>query len=144
MDRKIHEFTTQEKRNPRLTKEQWLDRYLYIEIHEIFLCSFLIELYKWIAKLVDDQGKWRLDGPIVWTLELVRRLEASEDKIVCVVDHWLDCVIRGFVTKFAVDTSVSYIEVEQRFFKGTRGKYLSSLNTWIKMLLCEKRVMKLP
>ena len=48
------------------------------------------------------------------------------------------------MTEFAVDTSVSYSEAEQHFFKGPQGKYLRSLNTWIKMLLCEKRVMPLP
>lgn len=65
MDRKIHEFMAQEKRNPQLTKEQWLDRYLYTEIHEIFFSSFPVELYEWIVKLADSQGRWRLDGPIV-------------------------------------------------------------------------------
>ena len=89
-----------------------MDRYLYIEIHEIFFCSFLIELYEWIARLVDNQGRWRLDGPIVWTSELVQRLEASQNKITHAVDHWLDRIIGGFMTKFVVDTSVSYNEEE--------------------------------
>jgi len=134
----------QENKNLCLTKEQWLDKYLYTEIHKIFFCTFLIELYKWIAKLADDQGRWMLDGPIVWTLELVWRLEASEDKIVCVVDHRLDQVIGGFVIEFAVETSVNYNEAERLFFKGPQGMYLRSLNTWIKMLLCKKWVMPLP
>lgn len=47
---------------------------------------------------------------------------------------------RGFITEFLVDTTVSYSEAEQRFLKGSWGKYIKSLNTWIKMLLCEKRV----
>ena len=51
LDRKIHEFTAQENRNPRLMKEQWLDRYLYTEIHKIWFCSFTVELYEWIIKL---------------------------------------------------------------------------------------------
>ena len=144
MDRKIHEFSAQENRNLQLSKEEWLDCYLYTEIHEIFFASFPTELYKWITKLEDSQGRRKLDGPIVWTPNLVRRLEASEDKITRIVDHWLDRVIRGFVIEFAVDTSVSYSEVERRFFKGLRGKYVKSLNTWIKMLLCKKRVMQLP
>ena len=63
-------------------------------------------------KLADSQGRWKLDNPIVWTPELVHRLEALEDNIMCVVDHWLDQIIGGFVTEFAVDTSVSYGEVE--------------------------------
>jgi len=48
------------------------------------------------------------------------------------------------MTEFTVDTSVSYSKEECHFFKGLRGKYLKSLNTWIKMLLCEKWVMQLP
>jgi len=48
------------------------------------------------------------------------------------------------MTEFTVDTSVSYNEAKCRFFKGPPGKYLKSLNTWIKMPLCEKRVMQLP
>ena len=139
--RKIHEFATQENRNLWLTKEQWLDRHLYTEIHEIFLCSFAVELYEWIAKLADSQWRCRLDKSIVWTPEVVRRLEASEDKIARTVDYWLDRIIEGFITEFAVDTSVIYSKVERRFLKGPRGKYIKSFNTWIKILLCEKQVM---
>ena len=102
----------QENRNPRVSKEEWLERYLYMEIHEIFLASFPFELYELTTKLADGQGRCRLDKPIMWTLELVRRLEASKDKIVRVVNHWLDRIIGGFITEFTVDTSVSYSEVE--------------------------------
>ena len=63
-----------------------------------------IDLYESITKLVDSQGRWKLNNPIVWTPELVRRLEASKDKITHVVDHWLDWIIGGFITKFTIDT----------------------------------------
>ena len=82
------------------------------------------------------QLRCRLDRPIVWTLELVCRIETSEDKIAHVVDHWLDQIIGGFITKFAVNTLVSYCETKRRFLKGPQGKYIKSLNTWIKILLC--------
>ena len=134
----------QENRNPRLMKEQWLDRYLYTKIHRIFLCSFPVELYEWIAKLEDDRGRWRLDGSIVWTTEVVWKLETSEDKIARDFNHWPDCIIGWFVIEIVVDTLVNYSEAKHFFFKGPRGNYLKSLNTWIKMLLCEKRVMQLP
>ena len=81
LDKKIHEFTVQENGNPRLYKEQCLDRYLYTEIHEIFFACFPSELYEWIAKLADNHGRCRIDKPIVWTLELVRRIEALKEKI---------------------------------------------------------------
>lgn len=144
LDRKIHEFIVQENRNLRIIKEQWLESYIYIDMHEIFFCSFSVELYEWIAKLANSQGRWRLDNPIFWTPKLVHRLEAIEDKITHAVDHWLDHIIGGLVTKFTVDTSVNYNDAERHFFKGLRGKYLKFLNTWIEMLFCKKQVMKLP
>ena len=73
----------------------------------------------------------------------MRILEALEDKIARAMDHWLDRIIGGFITEFMVDTSLSYSEAEQHFPKGPRGKYVKSLNTWIKMLLCEKWVMRI-
>lgn len=47
--------------------------------------------------LADNVEKCRQDQPIVLTPELVHKLEASEDKIACVVYHWLDRVIAGFI-----------------------------------------------
>ena len=65
------------------------------------------------------------------------RLEATEDKSAHAIDHWLGCVIGGFITEFAIDTTVSYSEEKSRFLQGSQGKYIKSSNTWIKMLLCE-------
>ena len=95
-----------------------------MKIHEIFFASFPIELYEWIVKLADSQGRCRLNKPIVWTPELVHRLEASEDKIARAVDQWLDQVIGGFITEFMIDTIVSYSEVERHFLRGPRVKYI--------------------
>ena len=88
-------------------------------------------------RLTDGQGRCKLDQPIPWTPVLVHRLEALEDNIAWVVDHWFDLVIGGFITEFKIDTTVSYNEVEKRFLKGLHGKYIKSFNTYIKMLLCE-------
>jgi len=91
---------TQENRTSQVFEKKWLEHYMYREIHEIFFVSFPSKLYEWIANLADSQGRCRLDKPIVWTLELVRRLEASEDKIVRVVDNCLDQIIRGLLLIF--------------------------------------------
>lgn len=68
---------------------------------------------------------------------MVRTLEASEDKIM------FDQIIGGFIIEFTVYTLASYNEMERRFLKGLRGKYIKYLNTWIKILLCEKQVMRI-
>lgn len=141
-DLKLHKFTVQESRNRRVSEEDWLDRYIFTDIHEIFFVSFPIELYEWIARLADSVGRCRLDHPIMWTPELVRRLEAIEDKIAHAVDHWLDRVIGGFIIEFAIDTTVSYSEAKRWFLQGPRGRYIKSLNTGIKMSLCDKQIMR--
>jgi len=68
--------------------------------------------------LVDTQGTWRLDDPIVWTPEVMRHLEDSENNIAWVFDHWIDRMLGGFVTEFAIDSNVSYSEEGCRIFKG--------------------------
>jgi hypothetical protein len=57
------------------------------------------------------------------------------------VDFWLDNIIVGFVTEFAVDTAKSYIVVEKEFLKGSRGIYITSLYTSIKILMHDKGMM---
>ena len=75
IDQELHEFTAQENRNLHLSKEEWLQRYLYMEEHEVFFFYFLCELYKWLDKFVDSEPTWKLDNPFEWTPELVKHLE---------------------------------------------------------------------
>lgn len=91
--------------------------YLYTKEHKIFFYSFPCELYKWLDKLAYGQGMWKLDNPIVWTAELVRHMESSENKIVRVFNYWIDSILDGFITEFTIDTYVSYSEDEHHFFK---------------------------
>jgi hypothetical protein len=57
------------------------------------------------------------------------------------VDFWLDSIVAGFITEFAVDTSKSYRAAEKEFLRGPRGRYIRSLYTSIKILLYNKGVM---
>ena len=75
-----------------------MERHLYTEIKEIFFASFPSKLHEWIMKLADNQATSGLNKPIVWTLELVHRLEALVDKIARAADHWLNRIIGGFIT----------------------------------------------
>jgi len=81
LDQKLHDFMIQENKTPQISKKWWLDRFVYMEIHEIFFVTFPSKLYDWIARQADSEGRCKLDKPIVWTVELVRRLEASNDNI---------------------------------------------------------------
>ena len=59
------------------------------------------------------------------------------------VDFWLDIILEGYITEFVVDTVKSYIESEQELFQGPQGRYFNSLKLWIKMVLCEKGILKI-
>ena len=59
------------------------------------------------------------------------------------IDYWIYSILEGYITEFNVDTINSYSAVEREFFKGPQGKFLISLNLWIKMLLCEKGVLRM-
>jgi len=112
IDQKLHEFSTQENKNSRMSKEEWLNRYLHTKEHNKFFFSFPCKLCESLAKLADGQGMWKLDKPIMWTLELMRRLKGLENKIVRDVDYWIDSILGGFINKFAIDTFVSYSKDE--------------------------------
>jgi len=112
IDRKLHEFVTQENRNPHLSKEKWLQRYLYIEVHKVFFSTFPCELHEWLTKLANSEPTWKDDDPIVLTPELVKRLEEFDYKVARVVDYWIDSILGSFITEFAINTSVSYSEAE--------------------------------
>jgi hypothetical protein len=76
-----------------------------------------------------------------WTPELVRQLNYVSNPTTRAVDFWLDSILGGYITEFAVDCTQSYSVAERDFFKGPRGRFMKSLGMWIKMLLCDKCVM---
>jgi hypothetical protein len=68
-------------------------------------------------------------------------IQGVNNKFTCIVDFWLDNIVVGFITEFAVDTAKSYTTVEKEFLKGPRGRYIRSLYTSINILLHDKGVM---
>jgi hypothetical protein len=73
-------------------------------------------------------------------VEIVQ-LQQVNNKFMCAVDFWLDNIVAGFITEFAVDTVKSYSATEKEFLKGPRGRYIRSLYTSIKILLYNNGVM---
>ena len=66
-----------------------------------------------------------------------------DNKALRAIEVWLDSILKGYIIKFAVDTNKSYNELEQEFFNGPRGRFLLSLQLSIKMLVCEKGILKM-
>ena len=143
LEKKETEFAEKENRNPRVSTEAWLDKYIFTDEHEIFFASLLGELHEWLSKLAETKCYTQSDKPVEWTPESNEVLKKVYNSISRAVDYWITRILEGFVTEFTIDQLKSYSEAKRHFFKGPRGKFLNSLSLWIKMLLCDHGILML-
>jgi hypothetical protein len=73
--------------------------------------------------------------------KLVRQMNSISNPTTCVVYFLLDSILGGYITEFVVDCIQSCNVEKGEFFKGPHGRFLKSLITWIKILLCDKHMM---
>jgi len=92
---------------------------------------------------VENNGRYKKATLRNWTLELVRQLNSISNPIARAFYLWLDSILGGYITKFAIDCIQSYSVVKRDIFKGPRRRLMESLGTWIKMFLCDKCMMKM-
>ena len=140
---KEKEFVERENINPQLFVEDWLQRYIFTNLHESLFSMFPSELRAWLSRLAENETFSRRLRPTEWTLEAIQRLERTCNSISRAIDYWMNSLLEVFVTEFAMDMLKAYSETKQYFFKGYQGKYLRSLSLCIKMLLCEKGKLRI-
>jgi hypothetical protein len=129
--------------NPNLNTEDWLGKYIFTDIHEIFFGGIHKEIYEWLARLEDTQFEIRSRPPVVWTSALIKKVKRVDNTMSRAVDHWFDSTIGGYITEFSIDRVESYSQAKRYFFKGSRGKFLHFLKLKIKMFLHEKNILKI-
>jgi hypothetical protein len=137
------DFVEAQNKNPNLSSEDWLEKYIFTNIHEIFFGGIHQELYEWLARLADTQFEIRYRLLVVWTSALIKKVKEVDNTASRVVDHWFNSTIGRYIIDFVVDRIESYSQAERYFFKGPRGKCLHFLKLRIKMLLHEKNVLKI-
>jgi hypothetical protein len=71
----------------------------------------------------------------------IAQLQQVNNKFMCTIDFWLDNIVAGFITEFALDTTKYYTTTKNYFLKGPRGRYIGSLYTSIKTFLYNNSVM---
>jgi hypothetical protein len=106
----------------------------------VFFCDFPHVLQEWIKRLKDNHPTNQI-RQLEWKPVEIVQLQQVDNKFTRVVDFWLDNIVEGFITEFAVDTTNSYNTTEKYFLKGPQGRYIRSLYTSIKILLYNKGVM---
>ena len=74
---------------------------------------------------------------------MIQQLQVVDNKESRVDEVWLDSILEGYITEFAIDRIKSYNDAERELFKGPRGRFLLSLQLKSKMLICEKGILKM-
>ena len=143
MDSKMLVFTQEESTGTRLSTKNWIDEYIYSDIHEIFFAKFPILLHEWVSRLATKQPNFQRREAIEWSDQLVHEVTSVSNPIFRDVDFWVVSILQGHVTEFAVDIITSYSEVERNFFQGPRRRYLLHISTWIKLLAYQKGILQL-
>ena len=115
---KTKEFAEQENINPNHDNEAWLQKYIYIDVHEVFFATFPSELHLWLTRLANCSGHVKSDKLAQWNQEVVQRLKNTDNVVSRVVDFWIASLLSRFITELIVDTVKAYNEAECQFFKG--------------------------
>jgi hypothetical protein len=137
------DFVEAQNKNPNLSIEDWLGRYIFTDIHEIFFAGIHKELYEWLARLADTEFEIRSRPPVVWMSVMIKNVKRIDNIVSRAVDHWFDSTIGGYITELSIDRVDSYSQANIYFFKGPRGNFLHFLKLNINILLHEKNILKI-
>ena len=77
---KEREFAATKNKSPRLSTEDWLQKHIFTDLHEIFFATYANELYDWLSKLT-DKNIFKKKRNIVWTSELIQTVKSIENPI---------------------------------------------------------------
>lgn len=135
LEKKHLEFVERDNINPRRSNKDWLQDHMFTEIHEKFFCKFRIIMSEWMLRLKDENAWHNNDESKEWTLEKIQQLKEISNLISRAVDFWINSILKGYITKFAIEYTKSYSALERVFFYVPQGIYLRELTMWIKMAL---------
>ena len=86
-EKQVQEFAVKENCTKKLTAKEWKNKYIFMEIYEIFFVTIVIELQEWLARLVEFQKCWKDERVTQWTLERILQLEKNDNTITRTVDQ---------------------------------------------------------
>ena len=75
------DFVEAQNKNPNLNIEDWLERYIFTNIHKIFFGGIHQELYEWLARLANTQFEIRSRPLVVWTSVLIKKVKRVDSVI---------------------------------------------------------------
>ena len=141
LESKALAFTQEESARSWLSAKNWVEKYIYSDIHEIFFAEFPFILHEWLSSLERRKTNFQRRAAVEWNDKLVRKVTSVSKTISRAIDFWVDSILQGYITEFVVEAITSYSEAERIFSQGPRRRYLLSISTWIKILIYEKGIL---
>ena len=105
-------FAEKENKDPRCSSDDFLGRYVFDEIYEIFFVSIHIELHEWLSRLIERKKNYKEDQLPDWTPERIKLLKSVNNEISRAVDFWTTRTLEAYVIEFAIDTQTSFSQAE--------------------------------
>jgi hypothetical protein len=75
------DFVETQNKNPKLSTEDWIQRYIFTDNQEIFFGGIHQELYEWLDRLADTQFKIKSRPPVACTLKLIQKVKRVDNAI---------------------------------------------------------------
>ena len=101
---------------------------MYTDTHKIFFAEFPIVLHEWLSIFATRQANFKRRKAVEWSAQVIHELASVSNPISRAIDFWVDGILQGYTTEFAVETITSYSEAKIIFFQGPYGRYLLSIN----------------
>ena len=54
-------FAEQDNKDPRRSSDEFLQRYIFVDIYKIFFCSIHIEFHQWLSRLTERRTNFQED-----------------------------------------------------------------------------------
>ena len=113
LDETYLKLAEQENKDLRRSANEFLQRYFFCDVYEIFFGSIHIELHQWLSRLTERKTNFQEGQFPDWTPARINILKRVNNAISRAVDFWMTRTLEAFVTEFAIDTSTSFSEAER-------------------------------
>ena len=81
LDETYLKFVEQENKDPRRSANEFLQRYVFCDVYEIFFGSIHIELHRWLSRLTEQRMNFQEDQFPDWTPARVNILKRVNNAI---------------------------------------------------------------
>ena len=112
IDETYLKFVEQENKDLRRSANDFLQRYVFCDVYEIFFGSIHIELHQWLSRLTVRRMNFQEGQFLDLTPARINILKRVNNEISRAVDFWTTRTLEAFVMEFAIDTSTSFSEAE--------------------------------